>query len=131
LAGQDVAARRAEDPVGFVHRYRDPADQELVGLLAASLAFGQVVTVRASIEAVLARLGPSPAAALATRDEASLRASLAGFRHRVYGGDDVARMLAHAGALRAREGSLGAAFERRFAASGALLPALTDFAAAL
>src|SRR5690606_17373861 len=80
---------------------------------------------------VLARLGPSPAAALATRDEASLRASLAGFRHRVYGGDDVARMLAHAGALRAREGSLGAAFERRFAASGALLPALTDFAAAL
>lgn len=131
LAGQDVVARRAADPVGFVHRFADPADQELVGLLAASLAFGQVVTIRASIAAVLKVLGPSPAAAVEARELADLEASLRGFRHRVYSGEHVARMLHNAGAIRRREGSLGAFFAQRYAATGELRPALTELADAL
>ena len=38
-AHTDMAARREADPVGIVHRYADPAEQELVALLAATLAF--------------------------------------------------------------------------------------------
>ena len=37
-ARADLAARRASDPVGVVHRYADPLDRELVGLVAASVA---------------------------------------------------------------------------------------------
>ena len=29
------------DPLQFVHRYADPADQEIVGLVASALAFGR------------------------------------------------------------------------------------------
>jgi uncharacterized protein (TIGR02757 family) len=128
LARQDVAARRASDPVGYVHRFARADDQEVVGLLASSLAFGQVVTVRASIEKVLDVLGPSPARAVDAADEVELAEALRGFRHRVYRGEHVARMLARAGALRLRDGSLGRAFERLYARHGGLRPALTELA---
>jgi uncharacterized protein (TIGR02757 family) len=131
LARQDVAARRASDPVGFVHRYADPADREVVGLLASTLAFGQVATVRASIEKVLGALGDEPARAIEALDEDALALRLEGFRHRVYRGDHLARMLSRAGAMRAREGSLGAAFAERLSRHGELRLALADFAAEL
>jgi hypothetical protein len=35
LAGSDPASMRGRDPVDFVHRYTDPADQEVAGLLAS------------------------------------------------------------------------------------------------
>ena len=57
-ATTDVAARREADPVGFVHRYADPEEQELVGLLAAGLAFGNVKTIRQKLAEALERLGP-------------------------------------------------------------------------
>lgn len=41
-AATDGVAVRAHDPVAFVHRYRDPADIELAGLIAVSLAYGKV-----------------------------------------------------------------------------------------
>src|SRR5208283_1818343 len=56
----DVEARRASDPVGLVHDYAHPLDQELVGLMASSIAFGNVKTIRAKLSDALARLGPRP-----------------------------------------------------------------------
>ena len=50
------------DPVHVVRRFTDPADQEVVGLCAAALAFGRVASVLQSIERVLEAMGPSPAA---------------------------------------------------------------------
>lgn len=50
------------DPIEIVRRYRGAPDREIVGFLAAGLAFGRVASVLASIEAVLAPMGPSPAA---------------------------------------------------------------------
>ena len=55
-------ADAASDPVHIVRRYDDPADREVVGFLAAGLAFGRVASVLASIERVLSVMGPSPAA---------------------------------------------------------------------
>ena len=43
---EDLIARRANDPVEFVHRHRARADKELVALLAASCAFGNVKAIR-------------------------------------------------------------------------------------
>ena len=54
----------ARDPIQIVRRYERTDDREIVAFMAAGLAFGRVASVMASIEAVCAVLGPSPAAFL-------------------------------------------------------------------
>lgn len=114
-ADQDVAAHRAADPVGFVHRYERKDDQEIAGLVASSLAFGRVASVRASVARVLGVLAAhgGPAAAVEHTSEDELREALGDFVHRVYRGPDVARVLANAGMLRRTYGSLGHFFASR------------------
>ncbi|MFK7985710.1 MAG: TIGR02757 family protein [Sandaracinaceae bacterium] len=109
VATQDKRARRDADPVSFVHRYEDPADQEVVGLVSALLAFGNVTTIRNKVEVVLAELGPRPAKGIARR---GLPNALAGFRHRVWRGEHVAALLKHAAAIRRDHGSLAGPLER-------------------
>jgi uncharacterized protein (TIGR02757 family) len=109
----DRKARRDADPVGIVHRYEDPADRELVALVAACVAFGNAKVIRAKLDDLLARVGPSPARA--AEDLRSLRGALRGWRARVFRGDDVARLLAGARVLQRRHGSLGALFEAELA----------------
>lgn len=116
VASHDRSANLAADPVQFVHRYESPGDREVAGLVGATLAFGNVTTIRASVERVLSVLGPSPARAVDRLGEATLRRRLEGFVHRVYRGPDVARMLAGAGRVRRQHGSLGAALASDLAA---------------
>lgn len=130
--GFDVARHRAADPVDYVHRYDDPADQEVVGLVAALLAFGNVKAIRRSVGRVVALLDPAPARRLATMRRSTLDRGLDGFVHRVWRGEHVARLLWNARAIRAREGSLGAAFAARMEAKdGDLREGLAAFADAL
>jgi len=112
LASTDVGSRRDDDPVSFVHRFASGDDQEIVGLVAALLAFGNVKAIRASVARVLDVLGPRPASTLETVSERELASALSGFVHRVYRGTDVARVLARAADLRRSDGSIGAAFRR-------------------
>ena len=51
----------ATDPIQIVRRFPRADDREVVGFIAASLAFGRVASVLQSIERVLAIAGPSPA----------------------------------------------------------------------
>jgi uncharacterized protein (TIGR02757 family) len=130
VASHDRERALAADPLGFVHQAA-PEDREVVALLAALLAFGNVKAVRASVARVLARLGPSPSATPAAASEAELAARLADVVHRVYRGADLARVLARAAAVRAAHGSLGALFARELALRGDLREALAAFADAL
>ena len=52
----------ATDPIQIVRRYSRPDDREVVGFVAAALAFGRVTSVLQSIERVLAVMGRAPAA---------------------------------------------------------------------
>ena len=52
----------ALDPIQIVRRFAASDDREVVGFVAASLAFGRVGSVLQSIERVLAVMGPKPAA---------------------------------------------------------------------
>jgi uncharacterized protein (TIGR02757 family) len=106
----DIEARLARDPVGTVHRYTDPLDQEIVGLIASSIAFGNVTTIRAKLDDALARLGPSPARI--GDDEKRAHAAMRGWIHRVFRGEDIARLLVGARAVQREAGTLGAAFAR-------------------
>jgi uncharacterized protein (TIGR02757 family) len=105
----DVGARREADPVGFAHAFADMHDRELVALVGALVAFGNVTAIRAKMQDLLRRVGPRPA--LAAADAPALRASLRTWRHRVFRGEDVARLLVGARAVQREHGSLGALFE--------------------
>lgn len=123
----DVAIRREADPVGFVHRFREPLDQELIALLAASMAFGNVTTIRQKLTDLLRRLGPRPRDGLSSLAEAKRR--LDGFRHRLFLGEDVARLLYGARRVQDAEGSLGASFAGSLEATGNLRDALSVWCA--
>ena len=104
----DLEARRASDPVGVVHRYEDPLDRELVGLVAAAIAFGNVKTILLKLGDLLDRVGPSPSRA--ADDPAALKARLRGWKHRVFVGDDLARLLIGARSVQRAHGTLGQYF---------------------
>ncbi len=128
-AACDTTARRASDPVGFVHRYADPLDQELVALLAASVAFGNVQAIRMKLGEALDRIGPRPS--VAADDERALFTRLDGWIHRVYRGEDIARLLIGARHLQRTHGSLGARFAFDLASHADLREALAAFCDAL
>ena len=50
------------DPLEVVREFRDPRDVEVVGFLAAGLAFGSAAVAVTSVRALLARLPAAPAA---------------------------------------------------------------------
>ena len=72
----------AFDPIQVVRRYDRLDDREIIAFIAAGLAFGRVASVVASIEAVCAVLGPSPAAAVRRFDTARDGAALLPLVHR-------------------------------------------------
>jgi uncharacterized protein (TIGR02757 family) len=125
----DVGARRAKDPVGFLHRYSDPKDQEIVGLIASSIAFGNVKTITAKLELALTRLGPSPSRM--GDDALAVFGAMHGWVHRVFRGEDLARLVIGARRVQRAHGTLGARFAADLAATGSLRPALARFAGAI
>jgi hypothetical protein len=101
---------RGRDPVDYVHRYPAVQDREIVGLISASLAFGNAVAAMQSIERALEMLGPDPAALVQGSSPRQVRDRLRGFVHRIYRGHHLATLLSQAGALQREHGTLGAAF---------------------
>jgi uncharacterized protein (TIGR02757 family) len=102
----------ALDPIQIVRRYPRLDDREIVGFIAAGLAFGRVASVMASVEAVCRAMGPAPARFVRsfepTRDAAELRQIV----HRWTRGRDLVALLWILKRLIEEHGSL----ERSFAA---------------
>lgn len=121
----NVGDRLAVDPVGVVRRYEDPEMCELVGLLAASLAFGNVKALRAGIEQVLERLGPGLPGVL--EDRATTLRRLRGFQYRMVHGSDIGRLLVGARRVQVLHRTLGDAFATDLANLGSLRPALVEW----
>src|SRR5262249_544757 len=111
VASTDSQERLGADPLGLVHAFSAPEDQEIAGLIAALLAFGNVLAIRKSVLRAFALLGPSPARTIATLSEPALVRLFQGFVHRTYKGCDVARVLSRAARVQRKFGSLGLAFE--------------------
>jgi uncharacterized protein (TIGR02757 family) len=131
LADRDWETMRERDPIGFVHDWRDPRDQEVVGLVASSLAFGNVVAARKSIRRVLDALGPDPAEVVVREERATLRRRLGGFKHRIYRAENVATLLSGAGTLLRDHDSLGDVFGDFRRETGDFRESLARFADAL
>lgn len=91
---RDFDVRRdVPDPVQVVHRYRDPADQEVAGFCAAGLAFGRVASVLQSVDALMAEMGPSPAAFVRGFDPDRSGRAIAALGHRWVSGADLVALL--------------------------------------
>src|SRR5262249_37060453 len=80
-------------PVHIVRRFERPDDREVVGLVAASLAFGRVSSVLQSIERVVAIMGPCPAHYVRRFDPARQSAAFAPIVHRWTRGADLAALV--------------------------------------
>ncbi len=118
LEESDPVGLRDSDPVSVVHRFTEPLDQEIVGLVASSLAFGNARAILSSVRRVLEVLGSRPSSFLDDAGADSLAGELAGFSHRWIRGNDVAALL-HAGSrLQSEHGSLGELFASRLHAAG-------------
>jgi uncharacterized protein (TIGR02757 family) len=98
------------DPLEVVREHAAPRDVEVVGFLAAGLAFGSAKGAVASARALLARLPDSPALAALAWDHRRDRARLDGWRHRWLGPDEASLALAVVGRALREHGSLEAFF---------------------
>jgi uncharacterized protein (TIGR02757 family) len=100
----------SSDPLQFLHRYPSPEDQEVVGLLASSLAFGNVTTIHRSIEDILGRMGESPTRFIRQLEPRKALPAFSSFKHRWTTGRDVVCLLFFAQQMITRSGSIGEFF---------------------
>jgi uncharacterized protein (TIGR02757 family) len=81
------------DPIELVRPYTRGEDREVAGFIAASLAFGNVTAVMASVQAALALVGPAPAAFVRAFDPERDGKAFHSFVHRWTRGRDLAALV--------------------------------------
>lgn len=119
------------DPLQFLANYPDLADREIAGLVASSLAFGNVKQIIRSVSIVLAEMG-RPRTWLVDSSERVVSATFRTFRHRYVTGADLGGMLCGVKRVIDRYGSLGACFAQNAGpCDDSVLPGLEKFVADL
>ncbi|MGM0575334.1 MAG: TIGR02757 family protein [Myxococcota bacterium] len=119
---EDAYARYADprhlpsDPLSVPWRYEDPRDRELVGFVAAGLAFGNVKAILRSVDRALAPLGDRPARALDGIDRAAAARWAEGFNHRWVFAPDLANLYVMLGGALRDAGGLEPLFAEGMAA---------------
>ncbi len=122
----------ARDPLLFAHRFRAREDREVVALLGAAFASGNIKAIMAVMESLLAVLGPRPANWLRERDPADLRGCFSGTYHRWVRPEDIEVLLALLGGVLREHRSLGALWRRLDDPSeDTVLPTLARFVEAI
>jgi uncharacterized protein (TIGR02757 family) len=81
------------DPLEIVHEYADPAEREVVALITACLAYGQVTSIKNSVRELLGRLEERPHRFLLEAGEGRIESACRGFRHRFTGAEDMVQLL--------------------------------------
>src|SRR5438034_4211263 len=124
----DWAARIDRDAIRYPLRYAEPADRELVALLAACMAYGRVDLFGPWVDWALERMGESPHRFVLRFDPARHAQLFDGFHYRFNRRCDLVALCVSSQRLLIAHGSLGAFFGRcAGAANGHLRPALEGF----
>jgi len=97
------------DPLQFLFGHEDLADREIVGLIAAGLAYGRVAQILRSVDSALSRMG-EPAAYVRGANRSEISRDFRSFKHRFTTGKEVASLLAGIKAVLEEHGSLGDLF---------------------
>lgn len=120
------------DPLEFLYRYDNPRDQEVVGLVASALAYGNVKQILKSVSGVLEKMGESPVQFLKRVDEGDLKKIFRKFYHRWHRGKHLTALLVAVKRAIGRFGSLERAFLDGYSPSDeTILPALSSFVSLL
>lgn len=115
------------DPLAPLYGFSGRSEQEIVGLITAALAFGNVKQILKSVDAVFAAF-PDLASTLPALSDKELHRRLAHFRHRYVAGPEMASLLAGIRAAVRAYGGIGACFEALDDPnSPTLTPTLTRF----
>ncbi len=101
------------DPLEFVYKYTRKADQEIVGLIAASLAYGRVKQILLIIEKVL-NIIKEPYLYLTKNSTTKIKKDISGFRYRFTTDTDISSLLIGIKGLLEKYGSLEKAFKCSF-----------------
>jgi uncharacterized protein (TIGR02757 family) len=118
------------DPLELVRAQDADEDREVAGLIASSLAYGNVLQIKRSISAVFSALGERPARAVRRLDPRAAARALRRFRHRFNDGRDVACLLFFIRQMLEQDGSIEGFFARGLEAGAPDVgPALASFSA--
>ena len=98
------------DPLEFVYLYPENRDREVVGLIAACLAYGRVQTILKSVSEILTPMGPSPHAFIISHTLEDFKEIYTGFTHRFTKGEEIAGFLEAIRQILMDYGSLKACF---------------------
>ncbi len=119
------------DPLEFLYDYEEIKEREIAGLIAASLAYGQVKQILKSVSKVLSVLGKKPSEYLAGADHERLIKDFKGFKHRFTTAEELAGFLYNTGIVLKKYGSLNECFSRFYKKEKNTVKALTGFASEL
>ena len=115
------------DPLQFVYNYSRPADMEIAGLLAASLAYGRVKQIEKNLNDLFGRMGASPCEFVISFDKAG-REKLGSFKHRFTTGQDISDLLSVLKKVLRQNGSIEKHFLSVYNKTDEnILPALSRF----
>ncbi len=115
------------DPLEFLYNYDKPAEREVVGLIASSLAYGQVRQILKSVSFILGILGPKPSEFLKSADSAYISSACSSFKHRFTTGFELSEFLLNIGSVLKKFGSLNECFLSGYDKHKEILPAILNF----
>jgi uncharacterized protein (TIGR02757 family) len=114
------------DPLEFLYNYDKSSEREIVGLIAASLAYGRVNQILKSVSAILKFMGPEPSKFLKNSTFKSIHSYCSNFKHRFTTGEELAIFLFNIKKILENYGSLNACFTESFNRENEVLPALLN-----
>ena len=120
------------DPLSFCHRYADPGDREIVAVIASSFAYGSVLIILRTLEAIFAEMGRSPRSYTEHFDPQIGLRTFSRFKHRFNDGRDLCALLWGLRQMLEQEGSIQSFFLRGYnSADRDVSSSLNHYAAAV
>jgi uncharacterized protein (TIGR02757 family) len=104
------SAQLANDPLSFCHRFSDPADQEVAGLIASCFAYGNVNIILKTLEKIFEKIGSSPRRYVEQFDVQEGMSVFKGFKHRFNDCRDLCALLLAIRLMIEEAGSINAYF---------------------
>ncbi len=115
------------DPLQFIYRYKNPADMEIAGFLAAALAYGRVQQIEKSLTSLMEYMGSHPSSFTRNFNEQK-KSKLKDFKHRFTTGDDISDLLVLLKNVLNKHGSIEKYFLKGYTKDDEnIIPALTIF----
>lgn len=116
------------DPLSFVHLFKKRSDQEIVGLIASTLAYGRVTQIKKSITYVIDKIGKNPRSFIEENTYKDFIEKFKNFSHRFTDGIKFSKLLNSIKNVLKEYETLENAFKAGYKKEDKnLIPAMTSF----